>query len=603
MKKYGFWGTLWRQLCLIKEAKLLRIYVMYFVYAIFNGVIPVIGVFFSKYIIDVIQHNTSEARLIWTVVVLVGASIICFIISSVADAVLSPNFTALRVKEFIKVSNFYQKIDYEHIEDSKFRDEMENAIEALNSDGRGFQHTYASIKSIFSKIVSIILFCIILCLFSPWIAIVCVLSTVVLSLINQRVINYIKKRQTDRSHASRQRYYFNVTCSDFAYGKDIRVFALKDSLLEKYEEKSDRLISITKAVENKSFKYSFFNVLALLIQNALSYYLIINAYFNQSIGLAEVSLYLSTIVAFSIVLREFSDHVTRMTSDVKLTISYFNTMASKDVLLVEGSREKFSTTSEIEIVFENVSFKYPNTERYILKDFNFTIKPGEKLAIVGTNGAGKTTIVKLICGLFKPTSGRILINGEDAQSFQKNQYYQMFSAVFQDYDIYAGTILENIVGNDTSSEARQLAIACLDRVGLKEKIMSLPKQYDTTLLKVVDPDGVDLSGGQKQKIAIARALYKNGNVIILDEPTSALDALAEAEIYKSFNDLIERKTAIYISHRLSSTKFCDKIAFFDQDGLQEYGSHEELMDLKKSYFHMFQVQGQYYQEEVQKSGN
>ncbi len=250
------------------------------------------------------------------------------------------------------------------------------------------------------------------------------------------------------------------------------------------------------------------------------------------------------------------------------------------------------------IEFKNVTKIYHVGEVDIkaIEDVNFEISEGEFVVVLGASGAGKTTIVKLICGLFKPESGEILINGINVNEFDQQEYYKMFSAVFQDYEIYGCTILENVIGNDTDEKSRQIGKECLRRVGLEAKINQLEMGYETPLVKVIDPNGVDLSGGQKQKIAIARALYKNGNVVILDEPTSALDALAEAEIYHSFDDLVKDKTAIYISHRLSSTKFCDKIAYFDENGLQEYGSHDELMAMKKGYYHMFQVQGQYYQE-------
>ena len=174
--------------------------------------------------------------------------------------------------------------------------------------------------------------------------------------------------------------------------------------------------------------------------------------------------------------------------------------------------------------------------------------------------------MKLICGLFEPTRGQIFINGIDLKTLDKKDYQKLISTVFQDYDIYALSILENVGGIKYD---RQKAISCIENVGLKETIESLPKGYDTNLLKVIDEQGIDLSGGQKQKLAIARALYKNGGIVILDEPTSALDALAEASIYQQFAGLVENKTAIYISHRLSSTKFCDRILFFNQNGLQE----------------------------------
>ena len=181
----------------------------------------------------------------------------------------------------------------------------------------------------------------------------------------------------------------------------------------------------------------------------------------------------------------------------------------------------------------------------------------------------------------------------DLKTLDKEDYQKLISTVFQDYDIYALTVLENVGGMDYN---REKVIQCIDSVGLKEVIEALPNSYDTTLLKVIDENGVDLSGGQKQKIAIARALYKDGGIVILDEPTSALDALAEASIYQQFSNLVKNKTSIYISHRLSSTKFCNRILFFNENGLQEEGTHDDLMKNRQGYYEMFMIQGKYYQE-------
>jgi ABC-type multidrug transport system fused ATPase/permease subunit len=203
--------------------------------------------------------------------------------------------------------------------------------------------------------------------------------------------------------------------------------------------------------------------------------------------------------------------------------------------------------------------------------------------------------------MFTVTEGAILVNGINIDQFDAGELQKMFSVVFQDVNIFALTVLENVIGDDRTKEGIARGIDALDRVGLKEKIESLPQQYDTPLLKVIEDDGVELSGGQSQKLAIARALYKNANMVILDEPTASLDALAEAEIYQKFNDLVQNKTTVYISHRLSSTKFCDKIALFSTEGLIEYGTHDELMEKQGAYYHMFTTQGKYYQSGVEEN--
>lgn len=598
MKKSGFFKTLSQQFKLIREGHQSYIYFLWVIQALFGGILPVVGVFFTKLIIDVILEGKPEQELIITVSVLSGICIVAYVVHKLIESYLSANYLKLRNQEFFKQIDLYNRVDYEKIENASFQEEMEAGFEALDSDGRGFQAVYKDLENLFVGIVSSILFCIILCFFSYWLAIVCLLSTLVTALANQGVARYMEKRKKDRAHTSRQTRYYNNTCCDFSYGKDTRIFNLKDFLIEKYRQKSKSYVEVIKDIRNKEFLYALLGLLTLLIQDGLAYFLVIQAYFDKRITLSDVSLYVSTIVAFTTVLRSFTQNFSLLVSNVKMSQFYFDTCYNQDSFISTGTYTDIHLSEAPEIEFKNVWFKYPGTDKWILKDFNFKIQAGEKLAIVGTNGAGKSTIVKLICGLFKPTEGEIFVNGRNALEYDKNAYYKMFSTVFQDYEIYACSVLENVIGPDTQEESIRFGKECLKRVGLEEKIEELPKKYDTQLLKIIDGEGVDLSGGQKQKIAIARALFKNGNVVILDEPTSALDALAEAEIYQSFNDLVEDKTAIYISHRLSSTKFCDKIAFFDETGLKEYGTHEELMKQHKGYYDMFVTQGKYYQEEA-----
>ena len=254
-----------------------------------------------------------------------------------------------------------------------------------------------------------------------------------------------------------------------------------------------------------------------------------------------------------------------------------------------------------EFVFKNVSFKYPKAENYALKNLNITLKAGERLAVVGLNGAGKSTFIKLLLRLYEPTEGSIYLNGIDIGYFDKEEYFKIFSPVFQDVFLYAFPLSENISMSTTADTDKKRAKECLEMAGMKDKISSLPKGIDTDVLKVIEDDGVDFSGGEKQKIALARALYKNAPVVVLDEPTAALDALAEAALYKDFDSLIGRKTAVYISHRLSSTRFCDNVAMFKDGELVEYGTHESLLQMGGAYSEIFNVQAQYYIDEDKKN--
>ncbi|MGN1083787.1 MAG: ABC transporter ATP-binding protein, partial [Lachnospiraceae bacterium] len=267
----------------------------------------------------------------------------------------------------------------------------------------------------------------------------------------------------------------------------------------------------------------------------------------------------------------------------------------------ERTGKELPKLASYEFVFENVSFKYPKAERYALKNLNLTLKAGKRLAVVGLNGAGKSTMIKLLLRLYEPTEGRILLNGVDVREYDKQSYYEAFAPVFQQVELFAFPMEENVSMKEPERTDSKKAGECLAAAGLSEKIATLPAGTKTELLKIVYDDGVDLSGGEKQKLALARALYKDAPVVVLDEPTAALDALAEAKLYEDFDKLIGGKTAVYISHRLSSTQFCNQVAMFADGEMVEYGTHAELMEKGGAYAEMFRIQAQYYVEEAEKA--
>ena len=254
---------------------------------------------------------------------------------------------------------------------------------------------------------------------------------------------------------------------------------------------------------------------------------------------------------------------------------------------------------EVETIeFRNVTFTYPNAEQPVLRNISFSIKKGEKISIVGLNGAGKSTLVKLICRMYKADSGEILVNGKNIYEYDYLSYMNTISAVFQDYRLFNFTIAENISCQAQNADNERIA-HLVEEVGLAEKIAELPQGIFSRFGKDYDQEGVELSGGQGQKIAIARALYKKASMVILDEPASALDPIAEAEIYEKFNGLVEDKTAIYISHRMSSSVFCDKILIIDGGTVADYDTHENLMKKTESlYYKLFQSQAENYRVET-----
>ena len=269
----------------------------------------------------------------------------------------------------------------------------------------------------------------------------------------------------------------------------------------------------------------------------------------------------------------------------------------------DDSGKELPVLDSYEFEFRNVSFRYPNAEKYALENLSITVKAGERLAVVGLNGAGKSTFIKLLLRLYEPDEGEILLNGVNIKEYSKRSYYRAFAPVFQEVRLFAFPLAENVSMQSPDHTDTALAEKCLIDAGMGDKLKELPDGVSTEILKIIYDDGVDLSGGEKQKLALARALYKDAPVVVLDEPTAALDALAESKLYNDFDKLIGGKTSVYISHRLSSTQFCNNIAMFKDGRLEEYGTHEELMSRDGAYAEMFRIQAQYYIDEKEAAVN
>ena len=275
---------------------------------------------------------------------------------------------------------------------------------------------------------------------------------------------------------------------------------------------------------------------------------------------------------------------------VPLVNYYFDIMKTNDEMTY-GSKE-LNLTDKFEIEFKNVSFKYPNTESYALQNINLKINNGEHLAVVGRNGSGKTTFIKLICRLYDATDGEIFINGINIKEYSKESIIKLYSVVFQDFKIFSTTLAQNISANEEYDKER--LYDTLDKANIKDRVLAMENKESTYLYKDLDKSGVEISGGEAQKLALARALYKDSPVVILDEPTAALDPVAENEIYNRFNSFVDNKTAIYISHRLSSCVFCNRIAVFDKSQLVETGTHQELLNANGKYSELWNAQAKYY---------
>lgn len=315
-------------------------------------------------------------------------------------------------------------------------------------------------------------------------------------------------------------------------------------------------------------------------------------------GMIEMSsfvLYIGIVISYGQRFTALTAEIAKLHSNLDLTKRTYEFEMDKNVINQDGKK----ASTPFDIIFENVSFQYPDSEKYVLKNFNLHFTTGEKLALVGVNGAGKTTIVKLLSGLYTPTSGRILVNGIDLKEINKEDYFGKLGIVFQEIDLFSMTIGENIScmheeDYDENRVQEALRISKLDTI-----VNQLPKGIHSYINTDLSSDGINFSGGQQQRLLLAKAYYKNPSLLILDEPTAALDALAEKDMYEEYKEITKDTSALFISHRLASTRFCDNIVFLENGEIIEQGTHEQLMKLNGKYAEMFDVQAKYYKEEEQ----
>lgn len=594
--------------------------------------------FITKFVIDIVTNNSGVKNLLFVIGAFSVISLLVFLCQTFYNNKVWVQCIVVRMKIILKKNLLMMKMPFEFTENPDVLDCCQKAENAVSGNDQGFEGMEHQIVHFFEQLGIVIAGLVILGTMNIWIVVGMTLLAVINFLISNAASKYSKRTIWDPlAPWWRKRWYMNIALSDFSYAKDVRLFGLQKWLTNKFKELNVERYEAQRKNNRLWFwvtvSSSFF---WLIFQGAVYAYLIIQVV-NKNLTIGNFTLYLSSAGTFfeciSALLncftqmmqksREIDDFRTFMDveSIVKEIAGSSSTMTgtdstttksdvsfpnSKDLSFPCSTREslerepllaKVPSYDSYEFEFKNVSFKYPRADKYALKDLNLKIKAGERLAVVGLNGAGKSTFIKLMLRLYEPTEGQILLNGVDISTYDIDSYYGIFSPVFQDVNLFAFTFAENISMRALENTDFSLAQKFTKDAGLGEKLESLPNGLNTQLLKIIYDDGIDMSGGEKQKLALARALYKNSPVVILDEPTSALDAIAESKLYEEFDKLIGGKTAVYISHRLSSTQFCNNVAMFMEGKMIEYGTHDSLMAANGEYAKMFNIQSQYYIEE------
>lgn len=384
--------------------------------------------------------------------------------------------------------------------------------------------------------------------------------------------------------------YYMFQLADFTYGKEIRLYDGSAMMIEKGQEISKNMVDVYKDNTIKKRNLTWGMDIINALRDGISYFYVGYLTLKKLISVGTFSMCVAAASELYHGIRGIVFGWQNLLKRCGYAFEFLNYLR----IPVSGRTGEQKILQQKHIIeFEHVYFKYPRTEQYVLEDINLKIASGERLAVVGLNGAGKTTFIKLLCRLYNVTSGRIMIDGINIWEYSEDEYRKLFSVVFQDFQLFAFSFRENITLGVESDEEKMNQV--LEDSGLLGDVKNLPNGMDTILYKGFDDQGVELSGGQRQKVAISRALFRDTPIVILDEPTAALDPMAEMEIYQKFNRLVMGKTAVYISHRLSSCRFCDRIAVFADRTIKEYGTHEELVSVENGiYSNMFAMQAQYY---------
>ncbi len=564
-------------------------------HSIFMAAAPFIWVFAPKFLIDELLGPKRME-------ILAGVLIAALVASGTANYFTAYLIGAYRMKmsnirfQFIHMMNEKaMAMDFKHTENPVILNSIQQAWRTVHNPYNGIGGILQKLFNIFGSLIGFLGYVTIIFILNPFILAYLAVNVLINYYLTLRAKEYERSRKDELSQYERKSRYLGSTMSDFQYGKDIRIYGLKPMLVEKKKHLDEKRLEVAEAVQSKLFKASLVDSLMLLLREGIVYTYLVYNVIRGGMSIGNFTMYAAAISGFATWMNTFLMDIAFIKISCQYTNDFRDFLDIEDDDIKKGKRA-IPENKPYELELKGVSFKYPNSEAYIFKKLSLKIKAGEKLAIVGINGAGKTTLVKLLTRLYQPTEGEILLNGINITEFDEEQYFKLFSVVFQEIKMFAFTVAENITFSDRVHEMSRL-LSAIEKAGIKEKISTLDKGLDTSVLKVLDQYGTEFSGGENQKLALARALYKNGEIIILDEPTAALDPLAEYNMYNSFNEMIGGRTAIYISHRLSSTRFCDSVAFFEKGEIVEYGSHEELLKLQGKYADMFNLQAQYYRDQ------
>ena len=493
-----------------------------------------------------------------------------------------------------KIGRKCNMTSYPNTLDADFIKLREKSHAACNSNRAAAEYIWQTLTMLLKNIGGLIVYLTILSRMDAVLLLAVIATCIAGFFVSRYTNNWRYARRDEEESYFQKKYYIRAKSESVELAKDIRIFGLQNWLNELLDQIHNLYLDFSLRCERVEVLADITEAVLTMARNGIAYVYLIRMTLTEGLSVSEFLLYFSAVSTFTAWVMGILQEMSELHKE-SLDISCIREFLEYPEPFKFEDGESIPNADGYELKLENVSFRYPSTENDIIHNLNLTVHPGEKLAIVGLNGAGKTTLVKLLCGLLDPTEGKVLLNGMDIRDFNRRNYYDLFSAVFQEFSVLDVTVAEEIAQTTVDIDYDRIA-DCVEKAGLTAMIEKLPKGLQTHVGREVHLDGVLFSGGQTQRLMLARALYKNGPILLLDEPTAALDPIAENDIYKKYSEMTQGRTSLFISHRLASTRFCDRIIFVADGGIKEEGTHESLLALGGEYAKLFEVQSRYYQE-------
>lgn len=514
-------------------------------------------------------------------------------------------------KEYVKQNTLFGRVDvrsaiiaktteksnmtsYPNTLNADFIKMREKARIACEGNNQATEHIWQTLTMLLKNIGGLIVYLTILSRMETILLFVVIATCFAGFLVSRYTNNWRYAHRDEEEQYFQKKYYLRNKSESIELAKDIRIFGLQNWLNELLDQVHNLYLDFSLRCERVEVLADITEAILTVARNGIAYFYLINMALNEGLSVSEFLLYFTAVTTFTTWVMGILQEMSTLHQEC-LDISMLREFLDYPEPFKFENGKDIPEAKSYELKLVNVSFRYSGAKTDTIHGLNLTVHPGEKLAIVGLNGAGKTTLVKLLCGLLDPTEGVVLLNGKDIRDFNRRSYYDLFSAVFQEFSLLDVTVAEQIAQTTVDIDYDKIA-ECVDKAGLTSTIEKLPKGLETHVGREVYLDGVLFSGGQTQRLMLARALYKNGPVLLLDEPTAALDPIAENDIYMKYSEMTNGKTSLFISHRLASTRFCDRIIFVGDGKIKEEGTHESLLALGGEYANLFEVQSRYYQE-------